>query len=1489
MQTKEIFSIRKFKTGTHSARLGKVAFASATFLALLSAGQQASAEETTKTTSIKPTVEVVQKTNNPATNLEESKQADSPETVELANQSGTKTGDLTAEINSPTLDQAVKEAKETGVAISEDTTKTYTNITEAKKDLNVQETKVESATNTQKTVDSTIAKAEEKAKEGNVEIVKEASKTYTNNNSAAISDANAQSTVVNQAVQTQSQTTEAVKEAVSSAEKAGVKIETTSEAKYTDVKAAIEDMNAQVTALQKAQTTQGEVNKAIEAAVVLAQKAGITVKEGEFKVLTVEDAKARAAAITAEVNSVIAYNKDVTEKVAAENARLKAEYEAAIASRDAIIASNSPINKANKAVMEAVGLKFTGNYATDKATVDNYNASLKDKTTTETQVIGDKASWDAAVAAAKTSPTYGADGYTASGSSTNFKPIDIGNGLKVVASGSTTENGSKVIFYGNADLSKVIDNVNWGNVNIEGSGTRPVTYGDLNDIWGRLYNYNIGNTTVVREVNTNQWYKIPKLITTADGKAHDGYVKFQSSTTGLLSAYNGSKVVVWNARGAINAIDGGSNPGDRPGDSITTFISIDKPDNNDSSYIWLNLISDLDGGQYTQGIDDSMVLSLGGGLKLTNNQISSNENLGYTYGKNTSKNALNGLVSAPDGTALVVHKGMAKYTLKNTPGGNSNAVVRADFGSEAKVSKTYVTTRTVTITPDPIAIQEPTPEPNNPDLPEEIKPNLKDVTIEKVQVKTQAHNIQMTAKTHDVIIATNIHDVQVTQSPNNVKGVVNEDGTNTNKQLVPKGSVQTWTLTNSNLIGGRETITKYVMEDPFPAGFDIDEDKTVAANKAWEITFDENGKATINAAKATLNMLNANKDVDVAIPQLKFIGSPVNDGGTYQNTFKTTIVTPSGSYTTVSNTPEIYTPGTDDRTYNGSVIVRYFTEEGKVITKIAPDQTDVEDGKVGSTYDTTDQKDEFIAFEGKTYKITSKVVGEENGEVIRGIIYVDYYYELVPNKEGQGNVIVHYVEEEGNKISNDVVDTPDSPTGTEYNTTDNKPNKIVTEDGIEYELVPNKTIGEENGKVTEGTTEVTYVYKRITPKPETPTPNDNVIQPTKVVVDEKGNSINGKSVLPNSVLNYVAKQDFDQYKGISASKASIAKGFVYIDDYLDEALNGKSMKVNSITAANDDDVSKLLEMRHVLSVDSLDEKLKALVKESGISPVGEFYMWVAKDPEAFFEAYLQKGLDITYNLSFEINKSFTEGEITNQTHQIDFGNGYAGNIVRNDLPLLVVHKEVLDKDGKDIDGKTVKLGDEVTYRLNGWVIPAGRGYDIFEYRFVDKLQNTHDEYESIEIVAKVDFELTDGTKFQAGDDLSEYTETVYNAKTGVLETKFKEDFLAKIARDQEFGADGIITVKRIAAGEVVNEYSLFVNGNEVISNKVTTFTPEDPEPTPPTPTTPVTPTTPGTPVTPAVVPTPETGAEQNSGLVASMMASVVAMFGIAGMKKRKED
>ncbi|WP_226955966.1 SspB-related isopeptide-forming adhesin, partial [Streptococcus dysgalactiae] len=618
--------------------------------------------------------------------------------------------------------------------------------------------------------------------------------------------------------------------------------------------------------------------------------------------------------------------------------------------------------------------------------------------------------------------------------------------------------------------------------------------------------------------------------------------------------------------------------------------------------------------------------------------------------------------------------------------------------------------------PVPEAPQKPTddvpnleqekPVPPTPVEPEAIKPDLKSFTPEIY------NPIKPVVKPHvtvpeKVVYEVMVHPVQVKQTPTNVKSVTNSDQVNIDGQLVPKGSTVTWELVNTSLKAGRQDITSYELTDPLPDGFELDVTATQTLSPDWVITTDEAGKVSLKASQTLLDDLNAKRDQDVEVPKVSLVGRLLNDAGTYHNTFKTVVTTPTGSYTVISNTPVIYTPGNDSK-------------------------------------------------------------------------------------------------------------TPRNPGG------------------------------------------------------DNPTPHDNLIQPTKTIVDDKGQSIDGKSVLPNSTLTYVAKQDFDQYKGMTAAKESVMKGFIYVDDYKDEAIDGHSLVVNSIKAANGDDVTNLLEMRHVLSQDMLDDKLKALIKASGISPVGEFYMWVAKDPAAFYKAYVQKGLDITYNLSFKLKQEFKKGDITNQTYQLDMGNGYYGNIVVNHLPELAVHKEVLDQDGKSIQNGTVKIGDEVTYKLEGWVVPSNRGYDLTEYKFVDQLQHTHDLYQKDKVLATVDITLSDGTVITKGTDLAKYTETIYNKETGRYELAFKADFLAQLPRTSEFGADAFVVVKRIKAGDVANEYTLYVNGNSVKSNKVITHTPE-----------------PSKPVTPKAPALPSTG-EQGASLLTVIGAALLSTLGVVGLKKRQQ-
>ncbi|MCL4923500.1 MucBP domain-containing protein [Streptococcus suis] len=244
------------------------------------------------------------------------------------------------------------------------------------------------------------------------------------------------------------------------------------------------------------------------------------------------------------------------------------------------------------------------------------------------------------------------------------------------------------------------------------------------------------------------------------------------------------------------------------------------------------------------------------------------------------------------------------------------------------------------------------------------------------------------------------------------------------------------------------------------------------------------------------------------------------------------------------NTTHIYKKTPEVK--NGTVVVNYVTEDGTVIKDPV---TDTPTSPEGTPYDTTDNKPKTITFKGEEYELV-RVDGTENGKVVEGETVVTYVYRKVetpakkvvtnhvdeegnpiaPQEEGtkpnksipgyeftgktvtdedgntthiykktpevkNGTVVVNYVTEDGTVIKDPVTDTPTSPEGTPYDTTDNKP-KTITFKGEEYELV--RVDGTENGKVVEGETVVTYVYRKV----ETPA--------KKVVtnhVDEEGNPV----------------------------------------------------------------------------------------------------------------------------------------------------------------------------------------------------------------------------------------------------------------------------------------------------------------------------------------------------------------------------------------------
>ncbi|HEM5103082.1 TPA: MucBP domain-containing protein, partial [Streptococcus suis] len=192
----------------------------------------------------------------------------------------------------------------------------------------------------------------------------------------------------------------------------------------------------------------------------------------------------------------------------------------------------------------------------------------------------------------------------------------------------------------------------------------------------------------------------------------------------------------------------------------------------------------------------------------------------------------------------------------------------------------------------------------------------------------------------------------------------------------------------------------------------------------------------------------------------------------------------------------------------GNVNVNYVDTKGNAISSKV---IDVENGKPGDTYSTTDQKrDKIETATGEVYYLVPKgtydvgTVGDDGnltsddtptGAVEAGVTKeVTYVYQEV-----KGNVVVNYITTDGTVIKQPVEDTPSTSTGTPYDTKDNKPTTITTEDGKTYRIVPVLTKGSETGKVVEGTTSITYVYEEVK--------GDVVVE----YYDTEGNLISGLS------------------------------------------------------------------------------------------------------------------------------------------------------------------------------------------------------------------------------------------------------------------------------------------------------------------------------------------------------------------------------------------
>ena len=421
-------------------------------------------------------------------------------------------------------------------------------------------------------------------------------------------------------------------------------------------------------------------------------------------------------------------------------------------------------------------------------------------------------------------------------------------------------------------------------------------------------------------------------------------------------------------------------------------------------------------------------------------------------------------------------------------------------------------------------------------------------------------------------------------------------------------------------------------------------------------------------------------------------------------------------------------------------------------------------------------------------------------------------------------------------------------------------------------------------------------YSRLRVQPSTP-------KPVKAITDKYANNIDGANTFDKNV-KFSLTTDYKPYTTFTTDSKTYGKTWAMVDDVQDGAYKVDDSKITMKDSAGKD-VKALFTMYHVLSEKQRTKEIQNILKEAGLNPKGEFYMFVAKDSASFYKNYVKQAKNITIDLPARL--LVEKGQIVkNDFHQIDFGNSFVSNLVTVEVPDVKPGKHAVDqKDDKKIrDGQEIQIGEYLRYLLDGVTVPSKHD-TLYQYDGIDKLDVKHDRYTGNwsgiirgteyvagkDMVLPYDVVLSDGKVVKAGDKIAKgsayafqfkfdqstnsdfikkIVKVTWNEKDGKWSYIIDKDFLNSLGVQGTFDADFYIEVERIASGDVENTFVNIVNGQEMEA-KVVTHTPEQPKPQEPK--------------KPSL---PNTGTAESSLGWFGLAGVLATILGVAGLK-RKED
>ena len=419
-------------------------------------------------------------------------------------------------------------------------------------------------------------------------------------------------------------------------------------------------------------------------------------------------------------------------------------------------------------------------------------------------------------------------------------------------------------------------------------------------------------------------------------------------------------------------------------------------------------------------------------------------------------------------------------------------------------------------------------------------------------------------------------------------------------------------------------------------------------------------------------------------------------------------------------------------------------------------------------------------------------------------------------------------------------------------------------------------------------------YSRLRVKPSTP-------KPVKVIKDTYKRNIDGSNTFDKNV-KFSLTTDYKPYSTFTADSKVVAKTWAMVDDVQDGAYQVDESKITMKDSAGKN-VKDLFKMYHVFSDKERTQEIQNILKEAGLNPKGEFYMFVAKDSASFYKNYVKQAKNITIDLPARLLVKKAE-LVKNDFYQVDYGNSYVSNLVTVQVPDVKPEKHALDQkdDKKILDGKGIQIGEYLRYLLDGVTVPSKHD-TLYQYDGIDMLDLKHDRYTGNwsgvirgteyvagkDMVLPYDVVLSDGKVVKAGDKIAKgssyafqfefdqstnsdfikkIVKVTWNEKDGKWAYTIDKEFLNSLGVQGTFDADFYIEVERIASGDVENTFVNVVNGQEMDA-KVVTHTPEQPKPQ-----------------------EPKKPSLPNTGTASSMLGffgtGILSMLGLVGVKRKKD-